>query len=87
MNNNDNTTTTEHRSSKNGYEIRTDILALAKSSVEFEYEKTLEQWRLDASSIEKPKVPSTHDVINAANKMYRFVNNTNYNTPSSPIRR
>lgn len=62
----DNNRTEQTKASKNGYEIRSDILALAQQHVHFEYEQGL---RKGITS-----VPSVSDVLKVANEYYDFVN-------------
>lgn len=67
---------------KNGYELRTDILAMAKDFVLTEYSSRQEIWVntavrdqqgkiIDAS--EKPEFPKLDQVLESAAKMYQFV--------------
>ena len=70
--------------SKNGYEIRTDILGLAKAQVENEFNVKFQGWSMTAERDEKtgqlvttvgmPEVPGIDKVLEAAEKMYNFVN-------------
>ena len=69
---------------KNGYEIRADILALAKEAVIEEYHSKFHGWEVSASKDEKtgqlvtkvdmPEVPGLDKILEAAQKMYDFVN-------------
>ena len=70
--------------SKNGYEIRTDILAMAKDIVESEYRVKFQGWEMTAERDEKtgqviskvamPEFPGLEKVLETAEKMYNFVN-------------
>jgi hypothetical protein len=74
----------EVKFSKNGYEIRTDILAMAKDLVGQEYSTKFAGWELTAKRDEKtgqvvttvgmPEFPGIDKVLEAAEKMYAFVN-------------
>jgi len=70
--------------SKNGYEIRSDILAMAKDLVQTEYSMKFAGWELSAEKDEKtgqlinrvsmPEFPGLDKVLETAQKMYDFVN-------------
>jgi hypothetical protein len=72
--------------SKNGYEIRSDILAMAKDAVIEEYKYKYAGWELTAKKDEKtgelvstvtmPEVPGLDKILEAAEKMYAFVNSS-----------
>jgi hypothetical protein len=74
----------EVKFNKNGYEIRTDILAMAKDLVETEYRVAFQGWELKAerdsktgqvvTSVEMPQFPGLDKVLETAEKMYGFVN-------------
>lgn len=74
----------EVKFSKNGYEIRTDILAMAKDIVESEYRVKFNGWEMTAERDEKtgqivskvamPEFPGLEKVLETAEKMYNFVN-------------
>ena len=74
----------EVKFSKNGYEIRADVLALAKQHVEQEYKYKYAGWELEAKRDEKtgqiitkvgmPEFPGLDKVLEAAEKFYGFVN-------------
>jgi len=74
----------EVKFSKNGYEIRTDILAMAKDIVESEYRVKFNGWEMTAERDEKtgqivskvamPEFPGLDKVLETAEKMYNFVN-------------
>jgi len=69
---------------KNGYEIRADILALAKDAIVEEYQAKFHGWEVSAHKDEKtgqlvttvamPEVPGLDKILEAAQKMYDFVN-------------
>ena len=72
--------------SKNGYEIRSDILSLAKDVVMEEYHTKFHGWEISASKDEKsgqivstvkmPDFPGLDKILEAAEKMYGFVNSS-----------
>jgi len=74
----------EVKFNKNGYEIRADILALAKDAVQGEYSAKFAGWELSSKRDEKtgelvskvamPEVPGLDKILEAAEKMYAFVN-------------
>ena len=74
----------EVKFNKNGYEIRTDILAMAKDLVQGEYAVKFQGWEMTASrdektgqivnKVEMPEFPGLDKVLETAEKMYAFVN-------------
>jgi hypothetical protein len=74
----------EVKFNKNGYEIRADILALAKEHVEQEYRAKFAGWEVSSARDEKtgqivstvtmPEFPGLDKVLEAAEKFYGFVN-------------
>ena len=74
----------EVKFNKNGYEIRTDILAMAKDQLHSEYSYKFQGWEMTAARDEKtgqivttvgmPEMPGLDKVLEAAEKMYAFVN-------------
>ena len=74
----------EVKFNKNGYEIRTDILAMAKEQVENEFNVKFQGWSMTAQRDEKtgqlvttvgmPEFPGLDKVLETAEKMYAFVN-------------
>ena len=76
--------TPEVKFNKNGYEIRTDILAMAKDLVQAEYTTKFAGWEMSATRDEKtgqivstvtmPEFPGLDKVLETAEKMYNFVN-------------
>jgi len=71
---------------KNGYELRTDILEMAKDVVQQEYQMKFQGWELTAKRDEKtgqlvstvtmPEFPGLDKILETAEKMYGFVNQT-----------
>lgn len=71
-------------STKSGYEIRTEILDMAKSLVEAEFSYKLHGWELSStrdkntgelvSKVSMPEFPGLAQVLDTAEKMYAFVN-------------
>lgn len=74
----------EVKFNKNGYEIRTDILHMAKDLVQSEYHVKFQGWEMTAARDEKtgqivntvsmPEFPGLDKVLETAEKMYSFVN-------------
>jgi hypothetical protein len=74
----------EVKFNKNGYEIRTDILDMAKGLVSDEFHSKFQGWEMTAARDEKtgqivttvgmPEFPGLDKVLEAAEKMYDFVN-------------
>lgn len=74
----------EVKFNKNGYEIRADVLALAKDLVSQDFAVKFQGWELTATRDEKtnqiistvamPEFPGVEKVLEAAEKMYAFVN-------------
>ena len=74
----------EVKFNKNGYEIRTDILGMAKDLVQSEYSMKFHGWEMSAQRDEKtgqivttvgmPEFPGLDKVLETAEKMYAFVN-------------
>lgn len=74
----------EVKFNKNGYEIRTEILGMAKDLVQTEYSTKFQGWELSAKRDEKtgqivntinmPEFPGLDKVLETAEKMYNFVN-------------
>lgn len=70
-------------SAKNGYEIRTEILSMAKDLVQTEYNIKIHGWEITQSrdsngqllqTVEMPQFPGLDKVLEVAEKMYSFVN-------------
>ena len=74
----------EVKFNKNGYEIRTDILGMAKSLVQDDFQSKFAGWEMTATRDEKtgqivstvsmPQFPGLDKVLETAEKMYAFVN-------------
>ncbi len=74
----------EVKFNKNGYEIRTDILAMAKDLVSQDFAMKFQGWEMTATRDEKtgqivtkvdmPEFPGLDKVLETAEKMYSFVN-------------
>ncbi len=74
----------EVKFSKNGYEIRTDVLSMAKDAVMEEYHSKFRGWEMSVAKDEKtgqiistvtmPQFPGLDKVLETAEKMYSFVN-------------
>ena len=74
----------EVKFNKNGYEIRTDILAMAKDLVAQDFHVKFQGWELTAqrdektgqivSKVDMPTFPGLEKVLETAEKMYGFVN-------------
>ena len=79
--------TPEVKFNKNGYELRTNILDMAKSLVSEEFHAKFQGWELSAERDEKtgqvvtkvamPEFPGLDKVLETAEKMYAFVNQGN----------
>ena len=69
---------------KNGYEIRADILDMAKGLVSEEFHAKFHGWEMSVqkdektgqvvSKVDMPEFPGLDKVLEAAEKMYAFVN-------------
>ena len=74
----------EVKFNKNGYEIRTDILAMAKDMVQQDFQVKFAGWEMTAqrdektgqivSTVSMPEFPGMDKVLEAAEKFYGFVN-------------
>ena len=77
----------EVKFNKNGYEIRTDILSMAKDLVAEDCHVKFQGWEMTATRDEKtgqivnkidmPSYPGLDKVLETAEKMYSFVNGAN----------
>jgi hypothetical protein len=75
----------EVKFNKNGYEIRTEILEMAKDLVAQDFHVKFQGWEMTAERDEKtgqivtkvgmPEFPGLDKVLETAEKMYSFVNN------------
>jgi hypothetical protein len=74
----------EVKFNKNGYEIRTDILKMAKDLVAEDFHVKFQGWEMTATrdektgqivnKVEMPEFPGLEKVLETAEKMYSFVN-------------
>ena len=73
----------EVKFNKNGYEIRADILGMAKEMVTEDFQAKFAGWSLTATKdsqgqlltqVEMPQFPGLDKVLETAEKMYGFVN-------------
>jgi hypothetical protein len=74
----------EVKFNKNGYELRTDILGMAKGLVTEEFHVKFQGWEMTATrdektgqivnKVEMPEFPGLDKVLETAEKMYAFVN-------------
>lgn len=87
------TSVPKFKPNKNGYEIRTKVLEIAKDMEQFEYSVKFNGWEQTVkrdpatgevvTTVELPQVPSADDVLATANKFYDFINNPNSTKKSS----
>ena len=71
---------------KDGYEIRTEVLDMAKAFTEFEYSNKWNGFEVSAKRDEKtgqiinkvdmPEIPGTKEVLETAEEFYKFVTGT-----------
>ena len=81
----------EVKFNKNGYEIRTEILGMAKEMVTSEFHSKWQGWEVTAERDDKtgqivtkvgmPQFPGLDQVLDTAQKMYDFVNSGNLTKP------
>jgi hypothetical protein len=74
----------EVKFNKNGYEIRTDVLGMAKDVVMQDYNLKMAGWQMSAekdpstgqivTSVGMPEFPGMEKILEAAEKFYGFVN-------------
>ena len=74
----------EVKFNRNGYEIRADVLAMAKDIVMQDYQVKMHGWEITAgrdertgqftSTVAMPEFPGMEKILEAAEKMYGFVN-------------
>jgi len=74
----------EVKFNKNGYEIRTDILGMAKDLVQSDFHMKFQGWEMTAkrdektgqivNTVEMPTYPGLDKILETAEKMYSFVN-------------
>ena len=71
---------------KNGYEIRTNVLDMAKQFKEFEYSSKWNGWEITSkrdpqtgeivNKVGMPEIPGVDQVLETAEKFYNFINTT-----------
>jgi hypothetical protein len=76
--------TPEVKFNRNGYEIRTEVLEMAKAFTEFEYSVKFNGYEQTAqrdpetgqivTTVEMPEVPGVDKVLENAEKFYDFIN-------------
>ena len=73
----------EVKFNKNGYEIRADVLGMAKDIVMQDYQVKFAGWQMTAekthdgqlrTTVAMPEFPGMEKILEAAEKMYGFVN-------------
>lgn len=74
----------EVKFNKNGYEIRADVLAMAKDLIQTEYSMKFHGWEMQQyrdektgqliAKVDMPEFPGLEKVLETAEKMYSFVN-------------
>ena len=73
----------ELKFNKNGYEIRADVLAMAKEVVLQEYQVKFAGWEMSSkkdaegklvTTVAMPEFPGMDKILETAEKMYGFVN-------------
>jgi hypothetical protein len=72
----------EVKFNKNGYEIRADVLAMAKDVVMQDYQVKFAGWEMTSkkvdgqviSTVAMPEFPGMDKILETAEKMYAFVN-------------
>jgi len=74
---------------KNGYEIRTQVLEMAKGFEEFQFGSKFAGWEQSVkrdpetgevvTTVEMPTVPGVDKVLETAEKFYNFINNASGN--------
>ena len=71
---------------KNGYEIRTDVLGMAKQFTEFEFSNKWLGWETTTkrdketgqiiNKVDMPEIPGSKEVLETAEEFYKFVTGT-----------
>jgi hypothetical protein len=87
----------EVKFTKNGYELRTDILAMAKDLTMQDFQVKFQGWEMTSerdektgqivSSVAMPAFPGLEKILETAEKMYGFVNQTNTPTVSKKAKK
>lgn len=77
----------EVKFNKNGYEIRTEILEMAKDLIQTEYSHKFQGWEMSSKRDEKtgqvvttvgmPEFPGLGKILETAEQMYSFVSGKN----------
>lgn len=77
----------EVKFNKNGYEIRTQVLEMAKGFEEFNYSAKFQGWEQSVerdtktgqvvTKVEMPSVPGVDKILETAQKFYDFINQNN----------
>jgi hypothetical protein len=75
---------TEVKFNKSGFEIRTDILDMAKSFIAEEFNYKWQGWEMSVqrdektgmvtSTVNMPQYPTLEEILETAERMYSFVN-------------
>ena len=73
---------------KNGYEIRTKILEMAKDQCALEYGFKYQGWEMEqrkdgdqvVAKVSMPDIPGVEQILETAQKFYDFVENSNKKT-------
>jgi len=83
----------EFKATRNGYEIRTDILGMAKDMVTQDFQVKFQGWEITAerdvktgqivNKVDMPTFPGLDKILETAEKMYGFVNQS---TPSMSVK-
>tara|TARA_B100000029_G_C17354001_1_gene880013 strand:+ start:349 stop:642 length:294 start_codon:yes stop_codon:yes gene_type:complete len=70
---------------KNGYEIRTQVLEMAKDHMDFQFGAKFQEWENTVkrdpetghiiNKVKMPEVPGVDQILETAEKFYEFVNN------------
>lgn len=73
----------EVKFNKNGYELRTEILSMAKDLVQAEYNVKFAGWEMSAekdeetgelvTKVQAPEFPGVEDILKRAEELYSFV--------------
>jgi len=76
----------EVKFNRNGYEIRTDILSMAKDLVQSDFQTKMYGWEVTSertssgqllTKVSMPEFPGLDKILETAEKMYAFVNEAN----------
>ena len=78
----------EVKFNRSGYEIRTDVLSMAKDLVMQEFQSKWNGWEITSqrdpktgqvvTKVGMPEVPGLDKVLDTADKMYQFINTGKY---------